>query len=313
MPAAAYPHDLPLHLLFPLASSVLYVAAALSLKRAAQGGAGVWRATFVMNLVAAACFAVLLLDPSGKAGPGPKPLWQPAVIAGLFFGGQAFTMLALSRGDVSVATPVVGTKVIFVAFFATLLVGDRLLADYWLSAGMSVLGIALLNLGGDAAGAAAGRHRHLAFTVVTSLAAAACFALFDVLVRMYAPAWGVSRLLPTIMAMAAVMSLALWPAFEGPLRETPRPARGPLMLGSLFLGVQAVLLVRTLGLFPDTVRINVVYNTRGLWGVLAVWTVGHWWGNTERHAGRAAFLWRMAGAALMLGAIVIAVVQPIGG
>jgi hypothetical protein len=113
------------------------------------------------------------------------------------------------------------------------------------------------------------------------------------------------------MALAAVMSLALWPAFEGPLRSMPRPARGPLMLGSLFLGVQAVLLVRTLGLFPDTVRINVVYNTRGLWGVLAVWTVGHWWGNTERHAGRAAFLWRMAGAALMLGAIVVAVVQPI--
>src|SRR5688572_3876326 len=149
MPASAYPYDLPLHLLFPLASSVLYVAAALSLKRAAQGGAGVWRATFVMNLVAAACFAVLLLDPSAKAGPGPWLLWQPAAIAGLFCGGQAFTMLALGRGDVSVATPVVGTKVIFVAFFATLLVGDRLLVDYWVSAAMSVLGIAFLNLGGN--------------------------------------------------------------------------------------------------------------------------------------------------------------------
>ena len=69
----------------------------------------------------------------------------------------------------------------------------------------------------------------------------------------------------------------------------------------------------SIGLFPDTVRINIVYNTRGLWGVLAVWTVGHWWGNTERHAGRAAFLWRMAGAALMVGAIVIAVLHPIAG
>ena len=66
-----------------------------------------------------------------------------------------------------------------------------------------------------------------------------------------------------------------------------------------------------IGLFTDTPRINVVYNARGLWSVLAVWLVGHWWGNTERHAGRAAFLWRMAGAALLLGAIVIAVTHPI--
>src|SRR5687767_3389770 len=211
MPAAANPHELPLHLLFPLASSLLYVAAALSLKRASQGGAGLWRSTFVMNMVAAACFAVLLFGP---VGPGPRPLWQAAVIAALFVGGQALTMLALSRGDVSVATPIVGTKVIFVAFFATLLVGDRLLVDYWVSAAMSVLGIAFLNLGGNGREGTARRHPHLVLTVLASLGAAACFALFDVLVRMWAPAWGVGRLLPAIMAIAAVMTLALWPAFE---------------------------------------------------------------------------------------------------
>jgi hypothetical protein len=72
-----------------------------------------------------------------------------------------------------------------------------------------------------------------------------------------------------------------------------------------------VSLVATLGLFPDTTRINVVYNSRGLWSVVAVWLVGHWWGNTERDAGRAALLWRFAGAALMLAAIVIAVTHPL--
>jgi hypothetical protein len=93
----------------------------------------------------------------------------------------------------------------------------------------------------------------------------------------------------------------------------PRAGRGPLLLGSFFLGLQALLLVRTLGVYPDTTRINIVYNTRGLWSVLAVWLVGHWWGNTERHAGRAVLGWRFAGAGLMLGAIVIAVVRPIAG
>jgi drug/metabolite transporter (DMT)-like permease len=299
--------DFPLYLLFPLASAFLYVAAALSLKAASERGAGVWRSTFVMNLVVAACFAgLLVLDPGG--GPGPRAWWQPAAIGSLFVAGQGLTMVALSRGDVSVATPVMGTKVVFVAFFVTLIVGERLTADYWLSAGMSAVGIALLNLGGQR-----GLRRHLALTVVASLGAASCYAMFDVLVRKWAGAWGVGRLLPAVMAWAAGLSLLLRPAFEGPLTAVPRAARRPLLLGSVFLGVQALLLVRTLGLHPDTTRINVVYNSRGLWSVLAVWLVGHWWANTERHVGRAVFAWRLAGAAMLLGAIVVAVMHPLDG
>jgi drug/metabolite transporter (DMT)-like permease len=304
-PAAS---ELPLHLFFPLLSSLLYVAAALSLKRATQTGGGVWRTTFVMNVVAAVCFAALLPLAPGPAGP--RPPWQPLTLAMLFVAGQSLTMLALNRGDVSVATPVIGLKVVFVTFFVARLVGDRMLADYWLSAGMSALGIALLNLGGGRPGV---RHHHVLLTVLTSLAAAACYAMFDTLVRKWSPAWGVGRLLPSAMSMAAILSLGLWPLFEGRLRDLPRASRGPVLSGAIFMGLQAISLVATLGLYPDTTRINVVYNSRGLWSVLAVWLVGHWWGNTERHAGRAVLLWRLAGAGLMLGAIAVAVIRPVEG
>ena len=297
---------LPLHLLFPLASSLLYVAAALSLRRASEHGAGLWRSTFVMNLAAAACFLPLL---AGHSGPGPFPLWQPASIAALFVLAQTLTMLAFNRGDVSVATPVMGTKVLFVAALVTLIVGDPIIADYWLSAAMSAAGIALLSLRGKD-DPERPHHHHLPLTIIASLSAAACYALFDVLVRKWSPAWGVSRLLPAIMGLAALMSLALLPLFEGPLHRYPRGARGPLLLGSLLLGLQALFLVRTLGLHPDTTRINIVYNTRGLWSVAAVWLVGHWWANTERHVGRTTFLYRLAGAALLLIAIIIAVTHP---
>ena len=297
--------DSAAHLLFPFASSLLYVAAALSLKRASEQQAGVWRSTFVMNVSAAACFSVMFL--LGPAGPGPTPLWQPMVPGALYVVGQALTMVALSRGDVSVATPVMGTKVVFVALFVTLVAGDRLILDYWVSAAMSAAGIVLLNAGGSPGGG----RRNLGLTIVASLAAASCYAMFDVLVRKWSPAWGVGRLLPAIMLAGAVLSLALWPLFEGPLRGVPRGAWASLLLGCLLLATQALLLTRTLGLYPDTTRINVVYNSRGLWSVVAVWMVGHWWGNTERHAGRAVLAWRLAGAALLLGAIVVAVTQPI--
>src|SRR4051812_7814796 len=140
LPAAISATALPLHLFFPLLSSLLYVAAALSLKRATGAGAGVWRSTFVLNIVAAACFGALL--PLG-ARSGPKPLWQPGTLALLFVAGQVLTMVALNRGDVSVATPVIGLKVVFVAMFVALVVGERMLIDYWISAAMSAAGIAL--------------------------------------------------------------------------------------------------------------------------------------------------------------------------
>ena len=323
---------LPLHLLFPLASSLLYVAAALSLRRAAEHGAGLWRSIFVMNLAAVACFLPLL---AGRPGPGPFPLWQPASIAALFVLAQTLTMLAFNRGDVSVATPVMGTKVLFVAALVTLIVGDPIIPDYWLSAAMSAAGIALLSLRGKD-DPQRPHHHHLPLTIIASLSAAACYALFDVLVRKWSPAWGVSRLLPSIMSLAAILSLPLLllnscgspsspskseisnpapspplPFSRSPFVSLPPASRGPLLLGSLLLGLQALFLVRTLGLYPDTTRINIVYNTRGLWSVAAVWLVGHWWANTERHVGRATFLYRLGGATLLLAAIIIAVTHPL--
>ena len=51
--------------------------------------------------------------------------------------------------------------------------------------------------------------------------------------------------------------------------------------------------------------VNVVYSVRGLFSVLLVWWVGHWFTNTESHAGRRVLLARLAGAVAMLGAIAL--------
>lgn len=295
--------DLPLYLLLPLAASIIYVAGALSLKRASQSAAGVWRTAFVSNVTTAILFAPMPLIPMFMPdAPGPMPLWQPALIAVAFVAGQACTMFALNRGDVSVATPVVGTKVIFVAFFATLVLNKTLYLSVWVSAAMSAVGIALLNRGSRTS-----PGRNVGVTVLASLGAAACYAIFDVMVRKWSGAWGSGRLLPIMFGMGAILSLAMMPLFEGPLLRIPRPAVGPLIWGSVFIGLQSLLLITTITRFDKVTEINVVYNSRGLWSVLLVWLVGHWWGNTEMAKGGATLGWRLAGAAMLLGAIVLAV------
>jgi hypothetical protein len=90
------------------------------------------------------------------------------------------------------------------------------------------------------------------------------------------------------------------------------PAPGswrPLLLGGLCLAVQGALLIGSLGVYGRATIINVVYSARGLWSVLAVWAVGHWFGNREREHGAAVLRTRLLGAALLLAAIVLVIVR----
>ena len=134
----------PVHLFFPLASSFGYVFAVLLLKRSADWGVGVWRTAFISNLAMGVTFLALLL----LGGPG-QPVsmwWQPVLSGGLFFAGQIFTFMALHHGDVSVATPVLGLKIVLVAFSSVLLLPDPVPLKWWVAAGLSSLAIVLLSL-----------------------------------------------------------------------------------------------------------------------------------------------------------------------
>lgn len=300
------------HLLFPFTASLLYIASALFLKRAQQLGGGVLRTTFVANVAIALVFAALL--PLGGKSQPPTLLWQPALVAVLFVAGQVFAVMALSLGDVSVATPVLGAKTIFVAWFTTLLLAIRLPWQLWCAAGLSFGAIILLNRVPRSGGAAADDDHHihrrrLGQTLLFSLLAAASYALFDVLVQKWSPAWGAGRFLPIMFALSAVMSLAFLPFIREPWHQVPRAAWPSLSAGAFFMALQSFAFVSGVAVFGDATAMNVVYSARGVWSVAAVWLIGHWFANTEAQLGGSVFRWRLAGAALMTSAIVLIVTR----
>jgi len=289
----------PVHLFFPLASSVGYVFAVLLLKRSAHWGVGVWRTTFVSNLGMGLVFATLW----SLGGPGQPSamLWQPLVGGMLFVSGQVFTFLALNSGDVSVATPVLGVKIVLVALASVLLLTEPVPLRWWIAAALSTLAIVLLSRGESRPRHAVGR------TVVMAALAAASFAMSDVLVQKWAPAWGVGRFLPLMFGVVAVLSVGLIPFFSAPLRAVPKAAWGWLVGGSVLLAMQAASMACTLGVFGDATAVNIVYAARGLWSVVAVWLVGHWFANEEQRLAPAVLRSRLAGAVLMLAAISLVV------
>lgn len=268
------------------------------LKQAAEAKVGVWRTAFVCNWLTALMFLGLL--PLGGTIPSGAGLWQPAVVALLFVAGQLFTFLALDKGDVSIATPVLGAKVILVALFSTWILLESVRWQLWTAAVLSCAGIALLNQRGHG-----GRHRHVGRTILFALQAAAAYALFDVLVMKWSPSWGLGRFLPVMLLFAGLYSFIFVPLFRQPLRAIPPPARRPLLWGALFIALQGFILITTLAKFGDATAVNVIYSSRGLWSVLAVWWLGHWFGNTEHQLGSRVLVWRLAGACLLCVSVLL--------
>lgn len=287
--------------LFPLIAALLYAFGALVLKRSSDLGVGLWRTTFVANLIVAALFSLLWL----LGGPPVERelLWQPGIIAMCLFIGQLSQFLALEKGDVSVAVPVFGLKVILVAFFTPILIGEAVGVKLWIAAFLSVLGITFMNRKD-----AGQPPRNLLITLIAGGIGSIAFAVFDVLVQKWGPTWGAGRLLPCIFWTNALLSFGLIFRFSAPLSAVPSKAWPWLIGGSALLGIQSITFVSTLAIFGKATIANIVYASRGLLSVVLVWMVGHWFKNAEQHLGPAVMRWRLAGALMMMSAIVMVVV-----
>ena len=284
----------------PLASAFGYGIAALMLKRATERGAGSWRVSFITNWMLGACFTVLWLRPAEH----PATLlnvWHAAVTGLLFFVGQVFTFLALSRGDVSVATPVLGSKVIFVALFSVLLGTAVVTPTMWFAVALTAVATALLGGGGSV------KNRDVILrSMLYGFCAAACFAFTDVLQQRWVPQWGFNHYAPTQFLTVALLSFGLVPFFRGSLRDLTPSAWRWALGGSFVLALQAGGVAWAI-VFIGATTTNVLYNSRGMWSVVLVWTVGHWFGNVERTHGRAVMLRRLGGSLLLLAAIFLIV------
>lgn len=294
--------------LLPLASGFGYVVAVLLVKRASAHGVGLWRTAFISNLAMGLCFA-----PLWALGGQPidlAHLWQPLLFAALFFVGQVFTFAALA-GDVSLATPVLGLKILFVASASSLLLTDAVRPAWWVAAACATAAVILLQwVPRGASGLVpvkpADNAPHPRRVVLLAALAALAFALADVLVQRFTPEWGPGRFLPLAFGAVALLSFGLIPFFHAPLRTLPAAAWPWLLPGAVLLAVQASGMAWTMGNYGRATAANILYSTRGLWSVLAVGLLGGWLGTAgERKLPPGVFRRRLVGAVLMFAAIAL--------
>ncbi|MDQ5978474.1 MAG: hypothetical protein QG602_1448 [Verrucomicrobiota bacterium] len=290
------------HLLIPLACAFTYVTAALMFKRAAELGVGVWRTTFVANWTACLAFLAIWLA-AGAPVVALALYWQPALAAGFFLLGQSSMFLALKHGDVTVTTPVMGSKVIMVALFTVLLNAGEMPLRWWIGAGLSAAAVLLLHVGRGL-----GSNRHVGRTVLLAWASASCYGLGDVCIQKWAPGWGATAFAPAMFGWVGIYSLALIPVFSAPLRAMNGQAWRWVGAGSVMMAVNNAGIVLAIGIWGGATAVNIVYSARGLVSVAVVWAVGHWFHSREQHHDPVVLRNRLIGAALMLAAIVLVLV-----
>lgn len=275
---------------------MLYVIGALLLKRASDLGADVWRTTRIINYASAV--ASLALLPLGGNLPDSSMWWQPPAAATLFFSGQVFTLLALNTGDVSVATPVLGLKILLVALLSVVLIGDPMGLRLWTAAGLSTLAIALLNIDRGHA------HSRVGRTIMLAALGAASYASFDVVIQKFSSTWGTGRILPIVMVAGALYSIPLRQFDRHPIGFTTSHAYRPwLFAGAACFAVQGLMFITSISIWRQATTANILYSSRGLWSVIGVWAIGHWFVNREQHLGPKVLVWRLLGAVLMMAAI----------
>jgi len=285
-------------LLLPLLTGFLYALAAVMVKKGMQEGIGPWRTTFITNLSMGVLCLPLLLFPGGEF-PGWSYLYQPVLAALAFFLGQIFTFLALSRGDVSVATPLMGTKILFVALFSLLFLEDPITLGLWVSAVLAAVAVFLLGAQSPA------NPSRIGVTILYALTSAGFFGCTDVLLQRWVGGWGFSTFLPVVFVCIALFSFAFVPFFRGGFRQLPRAAWKWALPGTVLLAGQSIILAIVLGTIGKATEVNILYSTRGLWSIALIWFVGHWFGNLERDVGYRVFVRRFLGAFLLVIAIAL--------
>lgn len=292
--------ELPLYLVMPAIAAVVYAAGALFFKEAFRRGAGTLHTFVVTSWVMALFFGPFIFWEKGVIEW--NLIFYPVTTAVAFFVGHWITFAAIRVGDVSLVTPVMGTKSVFVAFFAWFIFGIHIPAGMWFAALLTAIGIYILGKTDIKSS-----YRRMPLATGLTICSSACFGVCDALVQEWAPVFGVKAFLSILFVTVALLATGLVPFFEKPLRKLDRITLGWLLGGAILTGQQAILISLAVSLYHNATGVNVVYSSRGLWAIVLVWLTTVLIGKRTEESDSRKLMLRFVGALLMFIAILLAV------
>jgi len=289
----------PRWLVLPAVSAFFYVVSAICIKQSIIAGAHQSAVNFTANLLAGIVFQPLWF----LAGPVDWSLvWMPAVASITFSVGQIFTFAALRHGDVSLATPLLGVKVIFTVVVASLIFDESLSIKWWIGAAAGTLGVIFVT-GATPRTLLPRLTRPDAFA---ALLAAGFFAFTDVLVQRWAREFGVPAFMALMFGGVALVSSIVFPIKDGrSVLHIPTASRLSLFLGGGLLGIQALGMGVAIAMSGNATAANIVYSSRSLWSVALAWGAAHFLHHGKKSSEHTTLGPRLVGSLLLIAAMVV--------
>ena len=292
-------------LALPLFASLLYAVGSWGLKLGLRRGARPSMVTALSNLSMAGWSAPLIFFFPGQ--PNASGFWGAILAGTALFLGRICAIRALSHGDLSHATPLLGTKTVFVAVLTSLFLDDPITPGLMAGAVLTSLAVTLFSITPTPMSKSWWPRKFDRPTTFWALLAAFFFALTDIVVQKFARLLGVGWFQPLMFFTLALLTPLL---FVSRLRHPsslqallPASSRPSTIGGSAVIGFQTSLVILVIGIFGHATATNVVYAARGLWAVLLEGATG---GGATANDRRILIL-RLTGAALLLAAVALAV------
>ena len=290
-------------LFIPLLASFLYALGSWGLKLGLRCGAHPRIVTALSNLSMAGWSAPLVFFFPGQ--PNSPGFWGALLAGTSLFIGRLCAIRALAHGDLSHATPLLGTKTVFVAILTSLFLDEPITSGLMAGAILTSVAVALLSISPKEKSWWPKRFDRI--TTGWALLAAFFFALTDITVQKFARSLGIGWFQPLMFATLVLLTPLLFlPEFRQ-LRPSslflPPASRMGSLVGSAVIGFQTSLVILVIGLFGHATATNVIYAARGLWAVLLEGAAG---GGTASGDRRVLAL-RLTGATLLLAAVALAV------
>jgi drug/metabolite transporter (DMT)-like permease len=279
-----------------LLSDVAIAIACISLKEGIQQGCGVLRSLFIANLIYGIAYIPFLFFTETHCLLCTY-LWKPILAGFMIFLGQMLVFLAMRFGDITVQTPLMGLKLIFIAFF-TYFVGFQELNEFtWIAVILSVIGISVLGIN------EINNPKRILTTIALTAGACASLAIADLMIQTWAPDYGHYHFTVYMSLSLPLCSLLLIPFIKREPSNMTTKAKNWTYFGSGMLALGSILFVMPIAFRGQATIVNILSNTRGLWAVFFVWIAGSWLSISDNQLPRKVLIQRFIGALLLLASV----------
>ena len=286
-------------ILFPFFSAALYCISITLAKYATRAETFSGISMLVMNnILSGLVFIPAIFFDSTM--PDWSIVWQPLLASGFCAIGNIAIFICAEKGEVSLMTPIMGIKIMFVIFFSRILLNTSIPHSITLAGIICCMAVFIMGWQKKTL------HSSNKLVITISLALCACisYALCDVIMQKYAPNFTRNAMLSLT---TVAMPLSIIPFLPRFFKDVVRSNKTTLAVGAtsaIIMVFEMYLMFLSIVGEVGAALCNILYNTRGIISVIVIFIVGKFI-KEMKEVSKTSALQRIIGASMILGAVVI--------